>query len=656
MYCNKCGNLLDDTDLFCKKCGIEITELNSAPKSSKDVSDSLSNQFHADFSWNVHDFPTQKKTEEVDFEWGPDPYESLRAKSKEKQKEQQNDGDDIISFTPTKTDGFEGSLKEEIITGKELETEIFKDLPTTIEDPASLKDGFGPDKFFTFSRKNEEFQKLLDKEYEKIKEHSHYDFPESEARNPLSERVEIPEQNENDLLLESKKDQSFKTFEVQDKLHRNTSVIEDNADLTVDSLQTLPDDAQKIAETEIVKELKKEQIQKIDKGYLDKMAEARESYFSNNGSETNEKEIIKRKFDTLDITVNSTQALKVEVAMNNETQSKVRITAPEPNEGITVSEVVEIQPSTNTANPTPHLVAMDLQKDGKTETNTIENVILPEIVPELDAKEEKSKSRWVLKAVLSVIVIALIAELSFLGIKFFAPDSNIAQFLNKKEAKVAAAFSEITNKKNESKEEEKDDKKTSKVVKKEETKDTNATKVTEPDPNPVADKNILINNQKDKNVNINTVRANDSLKFVANRKYGIADINNSLPIANNIWRTTDKGETIYYDNEIVGTLIAFDSQWVDYVNRGSEAVLNLVKKGSPAEHNAVTFSKVGKAKETFNLLEIGEIRKGTTYYYVWCHEEIRIVEGGNTKSASYHWIYTLEPIGDKMQIVNYYKF
>lgn len=647
MYCNKCGNLLDDTDLFCKKCGTEITEQNLASKSSEDISDSLSNQFHADFSWNVHDFPTQKKTEEVDFEWGPDPYESLRAKSKEKQKEKQND-EDTISFPSTNTDSIKESLKEETISGKELETEIFKDLPTDMEDSVSLKDGFGPDKFFTFSRKNEEFQKLLDKEYEKIKEHSHYDFTKSEARNPLSEKVELPEEIENDLLLESKTNQSVEPSSVQDKLHKNKPLVEDNADIAVEQLNT--------PANVLEKEIEQEQLHKIDKGYLDKMAEARESYFSDNSGQTNEKEIIKRKFDTLDITVNSTQALKVEVAMNNETQSKVRITAPEPNEGITVTEVVEIQPSAKTSNPIPNVVAMDLQKEEKAEPNTEENLIPREIVPELDTKEEKTKPKWILKTVLGIIVIALIAELSFLGIKFFAPDSNIAQFLNKKEAKVAAVFSEMTSKKDDTKQEEKVEKKTVKAVKKEETKDANATKTTEPDPNPVADKNILINNQKDKNVNINTVRANDKLKFVGNRNYGIADINNSLPITNNIWRTTDKGETIYYDNEIVGTLIAFDSQWVDYVNRGSEAVLNLVKKGSPAEHNAVTFSKVGKAKETFNLLEIGEIRKGATYYYVWCHEEIRIVEGGNTKSASYHWIYTLEPIGDKIQIVNYYKF
>ena len=85
----------------------------------------------------------------------------------------------------------------------------------------------------------------------------------------------------------------------------------------------------------------------------------------------------------------------------------------------------------------------------------------------------------------------------------------------------------------------------------------------------------------------------------------------------------NQGNPIYIDREAVGTLIAFDSQWIDYVNTGNTAVFDLLEEGSAAYKNSKAYSQAGKIKETFVLLEIGEIRQGADGFYVWTHDSNR---------------------------------
>lgn len=75
-----------------------------------------------------------------------------------------------------------------------------------------------------------------------------------------------------------------------------------------------------------------------------------------------------------------------------------------------------------------------------------------------------------------------------------------------------------------------------------------------------------------------------------------------------------------------------------------------------AYNNVSSYSKVGRVQQEFTLLEIGEIRIGSNGFYVWSYEEIKEVEGATTIYKKYHWIYQLEPVGDEMKIVNYYRY
>ena len=61
-----------------------------------------------------------------------------------------------------------GGEENKAIQGEELEREIFENVETP-DNPTLARQTAKIDKFYTFNKKNEEFQKLLDKEYEKFK-------------------------------------------------------------------------------------------------------------------------------------------------------------------------------------------------------------------------------------------------------------------------------------------------------------------------------------------------------------------------------------------------------------------------------------------------------------------------------------------------------
>ncbi|MDD2215841.1 MAG: hypothetical protein PHE41_04640, partial [Eubacteriales bacterium] len=273
--------------------------------------------------------------------------------------------------------------------------------------------------------------------------------------------------------------------------------------------------------------------------------------------------------------------------------------------------------------------------------------------------EKKEKKGCIGKFILILIILILIAEIASLGIKYFWPESQAAAVVTDSQVKIVNT---LTNWKDgivrffkgiggvddpaiENGVDGKDDPEAEPV-------DVSLEGQEEDEPIPVD----LISSQMEHNKNIETIRANDTLVYIPDRDYKVADINSSKPIESNIWMTANDGKAMYFDQEIVGTLIAFDSQWIDYVNGESDQVIHLTQKGSKAYRNVTTFSKTGKVKQTFTLLEIGEIRKGENGYYIWTYEEIEEVSGGKTYNKTYHWIYQMKPIDDEMKIINYFKY
>ena len=155
----------------------------------------------------------------------------------------------------------------------------------------------------------------------------------------------------------------------------------------------------------------------------------------------------------------------------------------------------------------------------------------------------------------------------------------------------------------------------------------------------------LINSTSDLNENIKLVAANDELVWEQGKNYGKASIADSQPV-----------ESEEDQEKVVAGLIEFNSKWIDYINSKNKDVIGLTKAGSQARKNVETFSKVGKVKQEFLRMEIGEIRSNGKEYYAWIYEEISEEKDGKTQKNIYNYVYSLEKINNKMLITNYYKY
>ena len=165
MFCKNCGNNLEDDDRICPVCGqaVEPKTTSEAPvENNKSASEDNTSDAEDvktplfDFKWNVQDFPREenRKTEDIDFKW-----ETPGNSSKEPPKERNS----IIEKMKKAKDP-EDFAKATLFSEDEMQEE-----PVTDDwyDPFTMKKNPDDETLFRFNKRNEEFQELLDKEFEK---------------------------------------------------------------------------------------------------------------------------------------------------------------------------------------------------------------------------------------------------------------------------------------------------------------------------------------------------------------------------------------------------------------------------------------------------------------------------------------------------------
>lgn len=217
MFCKECGKSINDDSKFCSYCGSKVEPINKTqafetlgddqsnvrvfePKaaSSTDSHTAENNakgvnlKRTAHFDWDLDGFPTDegKKEKKVSIKW-EDVLMSATSddnstKMKRKLEGRKTDG---FFFSPDSghgadnlRDGYDGDDLQQIIFGDEARSDALSD--DGMEFPES-GDSIAVNKFYTFNKKNEEFQRLLDREYEKLKSDDNLEDIESE--NGLSE-------------------------------------------------------------------------------------------------------------------------------------------------------------------------------------------------------------------------------------------------------------------------------------------------------------------------------------------------------------------------------------------------------------------------------------------------------------------------------------
>lgn len=192
MYCNNCGSEMPNGAKFCSNCGtpmaapvepaieptpeplqkeIELTAVEEAPR--KAIFD--------EFQWNVSEYPERnlvEKTEDIDFNWNANPADILE---------------------PVRG-GFAQETPVETVSGINVEAALGRDAVAEdvhnvlfgqkTAEPEEMSAAERIDKFYTFNKKNEEFQQLLNREYEKIKAGNVIGQEISEAEKAAEERFE----------------------------------------------------------------------------------------------------------------------------------------------------------------------------------------------------------------------------------------------------------------------------------------------------------------------------------------------------------------------------------------------------------------------------------------------------------------------------------
>lgn len=245
-------------------------------------------------------------------------------------------------------------------------------------------------------------------------------------------------------------------------------------------------------------------------------------------------------------------------------------------------------------------------------------------------EESGGKGRIVLKICLVILIILLMMEIAGVVIKVAAPTSGAAKFID---TQLNNVIQMVTG----------DDSTEYSVLAA--TEDIRQ--------EPIEDKTALIKAEmgKNKDGNIQSIEYNADLKFDPDKTYENTDLNLTQNLADVTWYKDANNKQVYYDQAIVGAMIAYDSQKVNLINHSDRSVLSLMKTGTDLYKEVESLGGQG-ATETFKSLQIGEIRQAGSLYYIWVAEKVENTQIGNSDKKK---IYEMEPDGETMKIVASYE-
>ncbi len=413
MYCKNCGKTVNEGDKFCSGCGARLEEefvpafrrqpesepLQNAEKPKKRI-------ITEHFNWDLDGYPTEnKRTEDVNFNWDSVLEEKQRNIFTDEHREQNKEPDD----------------SSEILKEREVPPESSDDIRTLEEsifsDMGSLESGSGDtkvvsrngetksekiDKFYTFHKKNEEYQALLDQEYERIK---------SGRSNSVQEEGKSAE----------KEDKDAETFaaELFEKLHMTGA--DDMLFKTADF--QLPEEKEERAEKpgkkiheEFDWTLPGDRLSK----QLDSMIAAAERGIYG----------VKR-LEYVGVQLSETPKCYMAPEISQPSDTKTA-QSEQTAEGIKEK-----------AGKAPQFPPRAEEKKEKAEEETDKPKLTFDDVfgsDNDDIDEKKSRGAGFLRVLAVILAILVVAELVMIGIQYFAPDSKAAQMISKGYSAVFSLF------------------------------------------------------------------------------------------------------------------------------------------------------------------------------------------------------------------------
>jgi hypothetical protein len=534
MYCNNCGKFLLENDKFCSNCGARV--FLSEQSIEKDIQ---TDGFKADtaeeqipkptppvdnIKWNIEDFPGHdvKKTEEINFDWGnTSDFKKPEATAEEIAL---NPVQKPESENPTEGGFIAATVIEEvIISGKDLEEEIFAEASLVESIPAGSdlhKRNKIVDKFYTFNKKNEEFQKLLDQEYEKIKEGTIDGLDDQAFRDSVSE-------------INQKSEGTWSEFNPTEHIAEMALARERFFGPIVDPYkQKTPAEAPEPNNLPGEEPLPEDNILPD----LEICKDEQTLPFNEEVSCAHDEAEVEQSFSTpLDdnLIPEDFEDPKPDVVESSEPDES---TLEEPEVETPKTEEPEVESPKTEEPEVESPKAEEPEDEVPRATDDVLNIRDKWIKYEEDEDEEDDRHSGskVGKFVIGFLILLLLTQVALLGIKLVAPESAVAQFVDEKVQQVILFFQGSDN--------------TSQAL--------------------VTDRSIaaenktgLIQMQIDKNYNdnIDVIKYNEELRLNIAKKYSDSSLNMSTILQDNKWYTKDDGSIVYYDDSVIGAIISYES-------------------------------------------------------------------------------------------------
>lgn len=640
MYCKKCGKRLADGDKFCGNCGtkIDVSEINigfaeEEPKPKKNF------DFSA-FNWDLDGYPDEDKakTEDVDFNWNTVLEEKKRKDIEERPFTEtimtENELFDRIQSEDNAKDASELSFNwelgsttrvekadrfESIIPKAEKKAEL--DIPVEVsEEHEEVKDlvdvdealaagiaaASSPrksiDKFYTFNQKNEEFQALLDQEYERLRNRIRED---SEAEAIIANKEEKLEQARatwSKETLEEPVEEAEETVEVAEETKAPVEIAaEAEAEVAEADAVNDAEDTEEAQDTEV----KTEEAPETEEADVETESEVEEVEETEEAAEEAEEAVQEAEEPTVqeeacaceteeevacDISSeDAEEACVVEAQAQVEEVAKAEEAETEDeHDDIDEAEAEETPSEPESGNPPSDEEKKEEEASGDEDSKETKlhysDIFANDDVHDSNSGDEQKTGRWKI-IVLDIIIVILAIAVICSGVLVFAKGSAPAN-------KISQGISWVTEKFSGSSDKSKEDKKSEEKAEK--------TKSME-DVVAAAKKNY---------VNIGKVQYDSKLKFDTSKDYGISELKNAKN-----FKDGEFSDGKLLSEAIVNLSLGYYSGLTDKVNSGSDDVLKLISEDSELYGHVKAIAE-GDEEQQIKDIKIGEIKNSGSNYYV----------------------------------------
>ena len=642
MYCKKCGKRLADGDKFCGNCGtrIDATEINigfaeEEPKPKKNF------DFGA-FNWDLDGYPDEDKakTEDVDFNWNTVLEEKKRKDIEERPFTEtimtENELFDRIQSEDNAKDASELSFNwelgsttrvekadrfESIIPKAEEKAEL--DIPVEVSEEheevkdlvdvdealaAGLAAASSPrksiDKFYTFNQKNEEFQALLDQEYERLRNRIREDNEAEAIIANKEEKLEQARATWSKEALEEPVEEAEETVEVAEETEAPVEAAVE-AEVEVAEAEAV-NDTEETEESQVT-EVETEEVPETEEADVETESEVEEVEETEEATEEDGEAVQEAEEPAIqeeacacaceteeevacDISSEDAEdACVVETAAQVEETAKAEDAETEDeHDDAEEAEAEETPSEPESGNPPSDEEEKEEEARGDEDSKETKlhysDIFANDDVHDSDSGNEQKTGRWKI-IVLDIIIVILAIAVICSGILVFAKGSAPAN-------KISQGISWVTEKFSGSSDKSKDDKKSEEKAEKAKSMED------------------VVAEAKKNYVNIGKVQYDSKLKFDTSKDYGISELKNAKN-----FKDGEFSDGKLLSEAIVNLSLGYYSGLTDKVNSGSDDVLKLINEDSELYGHVKAIAE-GNEEQQIKNIKIGEIKNSGSNYYV----------------------------------------